>query len=298
MKINVLLVSSLAASGLAGCQPEKTSTPVVERSVHVTSKDGAQIAFETAGHGPPLVIISGALSHRGLLRDDELVPRLAERFTVYTYDRRGRGASTDRTPYAVEREIEDLDALITHAGRPAFLYGVSSGAALALHAAAKLGPGKVARLALYEPPYGQEPAAFATQKAGVARLVETGKPGDAAEFFMTEIGTPREAIAGMKRSPVWDEIKKIDFTLNYDFAILGDGTVPQDVTRAIAVPTLVMTGEKSMPFVHPAADQIAAEVRDAQRKTLAGQTHQVQARAVVPALLEFSSRGTALRAGR
>ncbi len=301
MRIRPLLISSLTVLGTSGCQSDRkesapvhavqnrapAATPMSASDTRVTSKDGTQIVFDKRGDGPVLVLVSGALSHRGMLRDNPLIPKLAEHFTVYSYDRRGRGESTDVQPYSVQREIEDIDALITHAGRPVYVFGVSSGAALAMQAAATLGPSKITRLAIYEPPYGQEPAAFAKQKQGVAQIVESGKPGDAAEFFLAAIGTPPDALDGMKHSPSWNEIKRMDFTLNYDFAVLGDGRIPMDTVHAIAVPTLVMTGGKSMPFMGPTGDKIATELPDAKRKTLAGQTHQVQADAVVPLLLEF-----------
>jgi pimeloyl-ACP methyl ester carboxylesterase len=187
----------------------------------------------------------------------------------------------------VEREIEDLEALIEHAGDSSFLFGVSSGGALAMQAAAKLGPAMVPKLALYEIPYGQESAAFASQKQRVNELVKTGKPGDAAVFFLTAIGTPPEVIEGMKRSGEWEAIKKIDFTLAYDYAVLGNGAVPEDTARAITVPALVMDGEKTMGFMHSTADRIAELMPRSQRKTLAGQTHQVDADAAVPVLTAF-----------
>lgn len=252
-----------------------------------TSRDGTKIAFEKTGRGPAVIVVSGALSHRGLYRDPSLAARLSEHFTVYLYDRRGRGESTDVQPYAVEREIEDLEALIDDAGGSAYLYGVSSGAALALQAAAKAGAAKVAKLAIYEPPYGQEKQAFARQKQRVTELVRTGEPGDAAAFFMSAIGTPPDALDAMKRSPEWEAIKKIDFTLAYDFAVLGDGEVPQEIVKAIRVPTLVMNGEKSMDFMHPTADRIAALIPHAQRETLKGQTHQAAGEAMAPVLIEF-----------
>lgn len=184
-----------------------------------TSKDGTRIAFEKTGSGPAVIVISGALSHRGLYRDQVLPARLSEHFTVYLYDRRGRGESTDVQPYAVAREIEDIDVLLDDAGGSGYLYGV--------------------------------------------------------------------ALEAMKRSPEWEAIKKIDFTLAYDYAVLGDGDVPQEIVKAIRVPTLVMNGEKSMDFMGPAADRIAALVPQSQRKTLKGQAHQVEAEVMVPVLVEF-----------
>ena len=304
MKPMPLFIISLAASSVAGCKSEKTmavedseSKPMTKqddrrtdaREGRVTSKDGTKIAFEKAGNGPAVIIVSGALSSRELL-GRELVDALSDHLTVYTYDRRGRGESTDEKPYAVDREIEDIQALVQHAGLSAFLYGVSSGAALALQAAAKLGPAEVPKLALYEPPYGQDGKAFAEQKQRINELTKSGEPGEAAEFFMAAIGTPREGIENMKRSKDWDAMKKIDFTLAYDYAVLGDGTVPEETAKAVTVPTLVMNGEKSMAFMRPTADKIAMAMPRAERKTLEGQTHQAKAGVVAPLLVEFFTR--------
>lgn len=248
------------------------------------SKDGTKIAFERAGSGPALVIVGGALSQRD--GGKPLAGKLGDHFTVYVYDRRGRGQSGDTQPYAVEREIEDLGAVIEQAGEKAYLYGVSSGAALALRTAAKLGPAKVPKLALYEPPYGQDGATFNEQKERVQQLAQTGQPGDAATFFLTSIGMPPPALEELKRSPAWEGMRKTDFTLTYDYEVLGNGSVP-DSARLIAVPTLVMDGEKSLDFIHPSADRLATLIPKAQRKTLPGQTHQAAPDAVAPLLIEF-----------
>jgi pimeloyl-ACP methyl ester carboxylesterase len=252
------------------------------------SSDGTRIAFEKAGNGPALVIVGGALSHR--TGGKPLADKLMERFTVYTYDRRGRGESGDTKPYAVDRELEDLGALIERAGGKAHVYGVSSGAALSLQAAAKLGPAKVPKLAIYEPPYGQEERDFTEQKERVNQLIETGKPGDAAAFFLSAVGMPPQALENMKRSPDWEGIRKMDFTLAYDYAVLGNGAVPETV-KLVSVPTLVMDGEKSMDFIHPTADRIAELVPNAQRKTIKGQTHQAAPEAVAPVLIAFFGDG-------
>jgi pimeloyl-ACP methyl ester carboxylesterase len=248
------------------------------------SRDGTRIAFEKVGTGPAIVIVGGALSHRD--GGKPLAGKLMDRFTVYTFDRRGRGESSDTKPYAVDREIEDLAALIEQAGNRAYLYGVSSGAALALQAAAKLGPEKVPKLALYEPPYGQDERDFTAQKDHINQLVQTGKPGDAAAFFFSAIGTPPQVLEGMKRSPDWERMSKIDFTLAYDYAVLGNGAVP-DTAKLISVPTLVLDGEKSIAFLHPTADRIATLIPNAQRKTIKGQTHQAAPEVVAPLLIEF-----------
>lgn len=249
-----------------------------------SSADGTQIAFESMGQGPALVIVGGALSQRrgGKL----LVSELQRHFTVYTYDRRGRGDSGDIKPYAVDREIEDLGAVIERAGAQAYVYGVSSGAALALQAAAKLGPTKVRKLALYEPPYGEGERAFNEQKERVHQLVSNGKAGEAAEFFLSAVGMPPPALERMKSSPEWEAIRKIDFTLVYDYAVLGSGEVPA-IAKSITAPTLVMDGEKSMPFMRPTADRLADFIPGAQRKTLPGQTHQAAPEVVAPLLIEF-----------
>src|SRR6187551_2160643 len=152
------------------------------------SKDGTVIAYEKTGHGPSVILVNGALGHRKFFGEKDLAARLAKNFTVFFYDRRGRGESTDTKPYSVDKEIEDIEALVHEAGGTAYLYGVSSGAALALRAAEKLGAEKVIKLALYEPPYGFYSAKhnqeFANQKRKVNELVATGKPGDAVAFFM------------------------------------------------------------------------------------------------------------------
>jgi len=253
----------------------------------VASGDGTQIAFTKAGNGPALVIVSGALSHRALLGDTQLVPKLAEHFSVYTYDRRGRGESGDTKPYAVDREIEDLAAIIDHAGGSAYLYGVSSGAALSLQAAAKLGAAKVTKLAIYDAPYGQPQREFDEQKARIDELVKTGQPGDAASYFLSAIGTPPKALEEMKSSPAWDAMKKMDFTLAYDYQVLGDGDVPENVVKAITVPTLVMNGEKSMGFMNASAARMASLIPNARHTTLEGQAHSAAAETMVPLLTEF-----------
>lgn len=258
----------------------------------VTSKDGVEIAFEKFGRGPALILVGGALSDRN--GGKSLAARLSDHFTVYTLDRRGRGDSTDAKTYAVEREIEDLAALVEHAGGSAFLYGASSGAALALQTAAKLGAAKVPKLALYEPPYGsadeKQKQEFAEQKRQTNNLIKTGQPGDAAAYFLTAIGIPSETLEKMKASPQWEVFKQIDFTLAYDYEVLGNGTVPQTIAQAIAVPTLVMDGQNSLEFMHATADQLAQLIPNAERKTLAGQTHQAEPEATAPVLIEFFQR--------
>jgi pimeloyl-ACP methyl ester carboxylesterase len=268
--------------------PANKQSETAENAGFVTSKDGTKIAFEKIGHGPALVIVGGALSHRQ--GGKPLAGKLMERFTVYMYDRRGRGESSDTQPYAVDREIEDLAALIEQAGGKAYLYGVSSGAALTLQSAAKLGAQKVPKLAIYDAPLGQADRDFKEQKDRINQLVQTGKPGDAATFFFSAIGTPPPALEQIKRSPEWEGMKKMDFTLTYDYAILGNGGVP-DAVKQITSPTLVMVGEKSMAFMHQSADRIAELVPNAERKTIMGQAHQAAPETMAPVLIEFFGEG-------
>ncbi|HEX2861119.1 MAG TPA: alpha/beta hydrolase [Lacunisphaera sp.] len=268
-------------------QPNLEAIPAMAGTV--TSKDGVKIAFEKSGSGPAVILVGGALSDRK--GGQPLAARLAGNFTVYVFDRRGRGESTDAKTYAVEREIEDLAALIHDAGGSASLYGVSSGAALALHAAAKLGPAKVPRLALYEPPYAatdaEQKETFIGQKRRTNELIKTGQPGDAAAYFLGAIGTPPELLKKMQASPDWENMRKIDFTLEYDYAVLGDGTVPEAAAKSVVVPTLVLDGEKTLDFMHVTADRVAALVPGAKRKTLKGQTHQAAPEVTAPVLIEF-----------
>lgn len=267
--------------GMMSANPESATAGNVD---FARSQDGTLIAFERQGSGPALVIVSGALADRH--GGKPLAGKLSHRFTVYTYDRRGRGESGDTKPYAVDREIEDLGALIEQAGQKAYLYGVSSGAALALQAAAKLGSTRVPKLAVYDAHYGQGEADFRKQKERINQLVQTGKRGDAAAFFFSAIGTPPQVLEDMKRSPEWQGISKMDFTLAYDYAVLGSGSVPDSV-KQIAVPTLVMNGEKSLPFMSATAQHIAELIPNARHKTLQGQTHQAAPDLVAPLLTEF-----------
>lgn len=260
----------------------------------INSKDGTVIAYEKTGHGPSIILVNGALGHRKFFGEKDLAARLAKNFTVFFYDRRGRGESTDTKPYSVDREIEDIDALVRLAGGTAYLYGVSSGAALALRAAEKLGAEKVRKLALYEPPYGfysaKHKQEFADQKKKVNELLATGKPGDAVAFFMESLGTPPDAMEGMKKSVEWKAMERVGHTLVYDFEVLGDGVVPVELAKSIEVPTQVMDGEKSFDSLHVTADTLAKNIPSARRTTLKNQTHEASPEVIAPVLEEFFTR--------
>ena len=257
----------------------------------VTSKDGTRIAYDKVGQGPALVVVGGALSPRS--GADELAQQLSRDFTVYSYDRRGRGDSTDTGPYAVQREVEDLAAIIDAAGGSAYVYGKSSGAALALQATPPLG-GKIRKLALYEAPYSEAEGAATQWKEFRGRLdglLGAGKKAEAVTAFMKFVGAPDEAIAKLKASPAWPGMEAMAPTLAYDTALLGDDrAVPVAIAAKVKVPTLVMDGGASlgpMPFMRSTADKIARAIPGAERRTLEGQAHDVSAKAIAPILAKF-----------
>ncbi|RPD40520.1 alpha/beta fold hydrolase [Chitinophaga barathri] len=252
------------------------------------SKDGTAIAYDKTGKGPAIILVNGALAHRNFYGEKDLADILAKDFTVIYFDRRGRGESADTKPYTVEKEIEDIAALIDEAGGKAYLYGVSSGAALSLHAAEKLGPEKVIKLALYEPPYGSANAKqFAGQKKQINELITAGKPGEAVAAFLESTGATPDQIADMKKSPEWREMERLGPTLAYDFEVLGDGSIPADVAKRIMMPTQVMYGEKSFDFMHETVETLGKIIPGAVRKTLRDQAHQVSPEAIAPILKEF-----------
>ena len=254
----------------------------------VTSKDGSLITFDQLGQGAPVVLVSGGSVDKG--SNLSVAEELAKHFTVYNYDRRGRGKSGDRQPYAVDREIEDIEAVIDGAGGKAFLYGSSSGAALALEAARKL-PSKVTKLALWEPPYIMEgyPRPPANTAQTFADLVAQGRRGDAAEYFMSKVvGMPPEFVAAARSAPWWPAQEALAHTLAYDATIMGDYSIPTNKVAEIKVPTLVVDGGASFPFMHATADAIANILKDkGQRRTLEGQQHNVDGTVLGMALTEF-----------
>jgi RNA polymerase sigma factor (sigma-70 family) len=255
----------------------------------VTSKDGTTIAYDRVGAGPALVLVSGASVDRG--GDAGFVPPFAENFTVYNYDRRGRGDSSDTAPYAAEREIEDLDAVIAAAGGSAAVIGFSSGGALAARAAAAGSP--IGKLVLWEVPYALDDDAPRRHRAYVDDLnkaLDAGDRGAAAERFMRLVGLPEEMIAGMRQSPYWPGMEAIAPTLLYDAAVMGDSTVPADRLGGIGVPTLVLDGGASPQFLRDASTEIAAAIPNAERRTLEGQDHNVAPDVIVPVVTDFLTK--------
>lgn len=251
------------------------------------SGDGTLIAYEQQGDGPPVVLVGGALSTAAT--DAPLAARLASRFTVYTYDRRGRGASRDTTPYAVEREIEDLAAVIAAAGGSAGVHGMSSGAVLALRAAAAGLP--VTQLSVYEPPFHLD-ASPTTYGGELRELVAQERPGDTLALFLRRVGMPEESLEGMRRAPMWAGLEAVAHTLVYDDEVMGNGQVPVCVLTSVTQRVLILDGGASPAWMREAARVVAKTVPRGRHHTLTGQTHQVAPHVLAPALAEFFTRFT------
>jgi pimeloyl-ACP methyl ester carboxylesterase len=261
----------------------------------VTSKDGTTIAFDQSGQGSAIILVGGMFEQRAM--DSETAqlaayPLLSQHFTVIHYDRRGRGDSTDTLPFALEREIEDIDALIDAAGGSAFVYGISAGAALAFEAARALGS-KVKKLAMYEPPYNDDADARQAWRGFRRQLkaaLAEGRHRDAVGLFMLLLGVPADQLPEMHQYPMWPMWEAIAPTIAYDAAALGEeAAVPTERAADVAVPTLIMNGEASYPFMHTTAVALAKAIPNAQQRTLEGQTHEVAAEAIAPVLVEFFS---------
>ncbi|ACZ88147.1 alpha/beta fold hydrolase [Streptosporangium roseum] len=272
-----------------------SSENTVPVNASVISGDGTEIAFERLGSGPAVILVSSALADRSDAR--KLAGLLAQHFTVINYDRRGRGASDDATEYAAEREIEDIAALIDHAGGSASVFGSSSGAVLALRAAAA--GLDIEKLALYEPPFVIGAAGFGPPGDYARRLdalLAAGRRGDAVRYFMTRVqGMPAFMVTMMRLMPgVWSNLKALAHTLPYDAAVMGDTQQgkPLEAGRwsAAKAPTLVLTGGKSPAGFHDAARALAHVLPDAEHRTLPDLNHGAVVMApkrLAPALVEF-----------
>jgi pimeloyl-ACP methyl ester carboxylesterase len=253
----------------------------------VDSADGTSIAFETTGQGPPLILVGGALNDRGARAAGRpLAALLAGRFTVTSYDRRARGDSAGTVPFTIEREVEDLAALIAAAGGSASLYGLSSGALLALAAAIAQLP--VRRLALYDPPLFADPerAAGAEQIAQqlLAAMAE-GRRAAAVELFLTQVvQVPAPVVAGMRTSPMWASLEALAHTLAFDVRITARGPRLLQEAGTVRAPTVVLHGENSPPWMGDAARALAAVIPGARARMLPGQTHDVDPRVLADAL--------------
>jgi pimeloyl-ACP methyl ester carboxylesterase len=268
----------------------------------VTSKDGTTIAYDQAGSGPALIMVTGALGTRGA---KNFVDPLSQHFTVIDYDRRGRGDSTDTAPYAVEREIEDIEALIDAVGGKAYLYGMSSGGILSLEAARVLGD-KISKITLYEPPFiidDSRPPLPTDYVEQLNKAVAEGRRGDAVEIFMTQaLLIPAEFVVQMRnapsyegyaddvRPPDWSDMEKVAHTLAYDGLIARDylagKPLPPKHWASVTAPTTVIIGGNSEPFFHDGAKALVANMPNANYRILEGQDHAVSPQALTPVLIE------------
>lgn len=256
------------------------------------SKDGTSIAFDQAGQGPPLILVDGALCYRASGPMGPLAKLLAPRFTVFTYDRRGRGDSSDTRPYSVEREVDDIGALLDEAGGSAFVYGTSSGAALALEAAARLS--NIRKLALYEAPFivdNSRPPQPADLNDRMSALIASDQRSDAVKLFMQTVGVPAFGIAMMRLMPVWSKLTAVAHTLPYDFAILDDNWYGKPLSDArwasATMPALVTAGGKSPAWMQNAMQALAGVLPNARHRTLERQNHMVKPQVLAPVLEEF-----------
>jgi pimeloyl-ACP methyl ester carboxylesterase len=250
----------------------------------VTSRDdGTAIAYERAGTGPPLILVEAAGHYRAFSSFDGLMPLLAADFTVYRYDRRGRGDSGDTAPYAVAREVDDQAALVEHADAPAFVYGYSSGGLLALHAAAAGLP--VARLAVFEPPIdgsGPEQAAFT---ARLTELVGAGRRDAAVEHFLAGVGLPDDVLAQMRDTPPWTAMVAVAHTLVYD-SLVSEAT-SERLLAAVTTPTLVLSSEASGDDLTTMSTGVTKALPDALHRALPGEWHGVADDVLAAALRDF-----------
>jgi pimeloyl-ACP methyl ester carboxylesterase len=249
----------------------------------VTSTDGTTLEVDRTGSGPALVLVTGAFNTRASSKD--LSALLADQFTVYEYDRRGRGDSDDTPPYEIARELEDLHAVIRSTGEKAFVYGHSSGAIIALDAAASGVP--MAKIVAYEPPLlFEHPPALATVTA-LQNLIDAGDRAAAAKLFMAATGMPPEQLEWVSHAPFWPGMLAIAQTLPYDQLLCVTGSASSDWLATITVPVLALAGGTSDSWAEAAAERIASVVDGAQSRTVPGQNHAVDPAAVAPELRAF-----------
>ncbi len=253
----------------------------------VISKDGTPIVFDRSGQGPALILVVGAFNERST--GAPLAAQLSEHFTVFNYDRRGRGASGDSTLYAIEREIEDLAALLNEASGSPFVFGYSSGAVLTLKAAAS--GLALSRLALYEPPFLLDdgfPKLAQEISVRLTELLSSGRRGDAVELYQAEmVGIPAEIVAQLRQAPFRPALENIAHTLVYDATLIGDMPVLAGQLPSITVPTLVISGGSSQARMCSAAQTLADALPNAQHRSLEGQTHDLVPAVLAPVLEEF-----------
>ena len=258
-----------------------------------TSKDGTNIAYSKTGKGKPLVLVDGAFCHRKFGANEKLPQHLSDNFTVYSYDRRGRSESENTLPYSPQKEYEDLQAVINEAGGNAYVYGISSGAALALEAA-NTGV-KMEKLALYEAPYitdnSRKPLPENYLKT-LTEFAEQGENGKAVKYFMqTGIGLPAFVLWMMQLMPAWKQMKHLAHTLPYDTEILGNTGSGKPLSKEkwsnVNIPTLVISGSKSAKWSQKSMQHLATVLLNAKHQTLTGQSHIVNPKVLAQELKQF-----------
>lgn len=259
----------------------------------ITSKDGTKIAYEVRGIGPALLLVDGAMCSRDMGPMPAIADALSDKFSVWIFDRRGRGGSGNNLPWTMEKEIDDITALLDAMGDNPMMFGISSGALLAARAAAG---GKVTRLALFEAPMivdGTHPPMPADFVPGIERHVANGKPSEAAKDFMRYVGMPGIALFIMSMLPFWKKVTVNAHTLPYDLSFVEPYQAGKPLKKSdwadISMPVLVMDGGKSPTYMRNAQKQWADILPDAQYKTLPGQTHNVKTDAIAPELRTFFS---------
>lgn len=255
----------------------------------VKSKDGTTIAYDTKGSGQLLILVDGALAYSQHHGSGYLADELADSFKVLTYDRRGRGKSTDTKPYKVEKEIEDIEALINAEGSIAKLYGFSSGAVLALRATAALKE-KITCLAVLEPPFGENTTEakkdFADYCLLMNSLLQQGKNSEAVSFFLSDM-MPPDMLEGIKQSPDWKFMEAVAPTLAYDNQVMGDGAVPVELSGNIKIPVLVLAGGDSPEFKHKAAAELKDSLPNGNFQIIDGQMTLIPPNILAPILVSF-----------
>lgn len=258
----------------------------------VISKDGTSIVFDRVGQGPAVILVDGAFCYRGFGPSEPLARLLKQNFTVYTYDRRGRGNSSDTPPYAVEREIEDIDALIKEAGGSAYVYGISSGAVLSIEAAAHLKG--IKKLALYEPPFIIDNSHASLPDNYLQQLNEmlaSDRRDDVVKLFLKSVGTPDIFISIMRLMPTWSKLRTVAHTYPYDITIVKDYQRGKPLTtqqwNSVKIPMIFLTGGKSPTWMQNSMSALTNAFPKAQHQTLKGQTHDVKPEVLTPILIEF-----------
>jgi len=260
---------------------------------YVTSKDGTRIAYDKVGSGPTLLIVNGAMGFRGNAFARKFQAEFAKHFTVVDYDRRGRGESGDTLPYSVQREVEDIAALVAGpCGGKCLVFAQSSGAALALEAAASGVPMK--RLFAYEPPYmvGNPPDRPAPDfQRHLESLIAQGKRDEAVAYFMRTVGVPGFAVKIMRLFPFWKDLRAVAHTLPYDAAVMAGFDFPRHRLAALKVPVVAVAGEKTTPTLKRAVAEVAKTVPGAQHKVAPKMNHAVNAKRMAPLLRSWVDAG-------